>query len=330
MRNRREIIKGAAALPLALSGAALLPAAASAQTFPSKTVTVIVPFPPGGAADYAARPLAAFLSEKFSHPAVVENKAGAGGGIGHAFAARSEPDGHTIMVTLSSLAVIPEANRLLGQPASYEMDDFTPLGRLMADAPVLAVRSEQPWKNLEDLIADVKANPGKISYGSSGQFGTVHLAMEMFLQAADLSMLHVPFRGGGPAMQALMGGQVAVFPTGLSNVKGQVDAGQVRLLVQYGEKRMQSLPDVPTFVELGYKDVVYIIWTGVFAPVKTPKHVQSIFDDALREFMGRADVVERYRKGGSEIGYMDAAEFGKFLKGDTERLLSLTRKIKLN
>lgn len=329
MPNRREIIKGAAALPLALGGSALLSGGASAQAFPTKTITVIAPFPPGGVADYAARPLAAFLSEKFPHPAVVENRAGAGGGVGHAYVARSEPDGHTIIVTLPSLGVIPEANRLLGQPVSYEISDFVPLGRLFADSVVLAVKTEQPWKTLEDFVADVKANPSKISYGSSGQFGTVHLAMEMFLQAANLSMLHVPFRGGGPAVQALMGGEVAVLPTVVSNVKGQYDAGQVRFLAQSGKERMSSLPDLPTFVELGYKDVVYVLWNGVFAPVKTPKHVQKIYDDAIREFMGRKDVVERYRKGGSEVSYMDAAEFAEFLKGDTERLIEVARKVKL-
>ncbi len=330
MPNRRDVIKGAAALPFALSGTGLTWSAASAQQFPSKTTTIIAPFPPGGVADYAARPLAAYLSEKFPHPVVVENKAGAGGGVGHAFVARAEPDGHTIMVALPSLAVIPEANRIQNLPVTYEASDFVPLARMFADGVVLAVKTDAPWKTIQDLLADVKKNPGKISYGSSGQFGTVHLAMEMAMQAAGLSMLHVPFRGGGPAVQALMSGQVAMIPTVISNVKGQLDAGQVRFLVQWGDVRMASQPNLPTFVDLGYKDVIYILWTGVFAPVKTPKHVQETLRSAIKTFMADPKTIERYTKGGSQLGYMDGPEFAKFLEGDTARLLVVTRKVKLS
>jgi tripartite-type tricarboxylate transporter receptor subunit TctC len=141
MPNRRDIIKGAAALPLALGGASLFPESVSAQAYPTKTVTIIAPFPPGGVADYAARPLAAYLTEKFPHPVVVENKAGAGGGVGHAFVARAAPDGHTLMTALPSLAVIPEANRIQKLPVTYEASDFVPLARMFADAVVLAVKT---------------------------------------------------------------------------------------------------------------------------------------------------------------------------------------------
>src|SRR5436190_19798908 len=204
MPNRRELLQGAAALPLALGGAALGSDPLRAQTaFPNRTITLLVPFPPGGVADYAARPLAAFLAEKLGKNVVIENKGGAGGGVGHAYLARAEPDGHAIMVALPSLAVIPEANRLQGRPVSYEVTDFVPLARLLSDAPFLAVKKDAKWKNAQEFLDDVKKNPGKIPYGTSGVFGTVHLAMEMFLHAAGLEMLHIPYQGGGPAANAL-------------------------------------------------------------------------------------------------------------------------------
>jgi tripartite-type tricarboxylate transporter receptor subunit TctC len=330
MPTRRNVIKGAATLPLAVAGTSLTWTYATAQQFPTRTITIIAGAPPGGLLDYSARPLAAFFSEKFPYPAVVENKVGAGGGVGWAHVARSAPDGHTLMTGISALAVIPEANRIQGLPVPYEMTDFAPIGRMFSDSAVLAVRADSPWKSIQDMMTDVKANPGKYSYASSGQFGTVHLAMEMMLQGTGLSMLHVPFRGGAPALQALLSGEVAALPTVISNVKGSWDGGAIRFIAQYGDERMAALPDVPTFVELGYKDVIYILWTGVFGPAKMPDHVQDTLRSALREFMHREDVLDRFRKGGSQIGYMDAPEFKKFLEADTERLLKVTRNIKLS
>ena len=177
-------------MTLVAGAAAAGPIIAHAQTYPSRTITLVVPFAPGGVADYAARPLAAHLADTLGQKVVVENKGGAGGGIGHAYVARAEPDGYTIMTALPSLAVIPEGNRLAGKPVP--MDQFVPLARMFADPPILAVKNSSPWNSLADFIAAVKANPGQIPYGTSGHLGTVHLAMEMFLNAAQLKMVHVP------------------------------------------------------------------------------------------------------------------------------------------
>lgn len=330
MPNRREIIRGAAALPVALSGSSLTWRAAQAQEFPTKTVIVIAPFPPGGVADYAARPLAAFLTERLGRPAVVENRAGAGGGVGHAYVARAEPDGHTIMVALPSLAVIPEANRLQGKPVNYETTDFVPLARLLADPVILVVKKNAKWKTINDLIDDAKANPGKITYGSSGQFGTVHLATEMFLHAAGLNMLHIPYQGGAPAVTAFVGDQVQVLPTVVSNIKGHLDSGNARPLVQFGDARMPAMSDIPTLEDIGYKGAIYILWSGVFAPVRTPEHAQKRLRAAIAEFMRREDVLDRFRKGGTQIGYLDGPDFAKFLEADNARLINVTRNVKLN
>lgn len=329
MPNRRDLMKGAAALPLALGAAALGLRPAGAQSFPTRNITIVVPFPPGGTADFAARPLGTFLAEKLGKNVVVENKGGAGGGVGHAYLARAEPDGHTIMTALPSLAVIPEANRLQGRPVHYETTDFVPLARMFADAPILAVKKDSPWKTMDDFLAAVKKDPGRVPYGTSGQFGTVHLAMEMFLNAANLKMLHVPYQGGGPAFNALLSDQVPVVPTLESIAKGQLDAGNVRALAQFGSERLDNFKTVPTLQEAGYPEVIYILWTGVFAPVKTPAHAQTVLRDAIREFMARKDTVERFTKAGSQVGYMDGPDFAKFLEKDNERLIAVTRKVQL-
>ena len=322
--RRREFIT------LVAGAAAAGPIIAHAQTYPSRTITLVVPFPPGGVADYAARPLAAHLADTLGQKVVVENKGGAGGGIGHAYVARAEPDGYTIMTALPSLAVIPEGNRLAGKPVPYEMDQFVPLARMFADPPILAVKNSSPWNSLGDFIAAVKANPGQIPYGTSGHLGTVHLAMEMFLNAAQLKMVHVPYQGGGPSFNALLSDQVPAVPTLASTAKGQIDAGNVSILAQWGTERLPNFPHAPTLQEAGYPDVIYILWTGVFAPAKTPAHATRILRDAIRPFMQDKAVIERFEKAGSQVSYLDGPEFAQFLKADTDRLLKVVRQIGLS
>src|SRR3954465_6246966 len=261
MVSRRDLLQTAFVLPLAPGAMALAGGGAQAQdTWPSRTITIVVPFPPGGTADIAARPLAAHLAEKLGRNVVVENKGGAGGGIGHAYVARAEPDGYTIMTALPSLAVIPEANRLQGKPPTYEIDQFVPLARMFADPVLLTVKTSSPWKTLGDFVTAVKNNPGQIPYGTSGYLGTVHLAMEMFLTAAGLKMVHVPYQGGGPPFSALRSDRGPGVRARESIGKGQFDAGNLRVLAQWGTTRLPNFPDAPTFAEAGYPDVIYILW----------------------------------------------------------------------
>jgi tripartite-type tricarboxylate transporter receptor subunit TctC len=331
MTNRRQLLKLTLGLPFSAGAFSLGSDWLHAQEpWPTRTITIVVPFPPGGTADIAARPLAAHLSDRLGQNVVIENKSGAGGGIGHAYVARAEPDGYTIMTALSSLAVIPEGNRLQGKPVAYEMDQFVPLARMFADPPILAVKNSSPWNSLEDFIAAVKKNPGRIPYGTSGHLGTVHLAMEMFLNAAQLKMIHVPYQGGGPAFNALLSDQVPVVPTLESIGKGQIDAGNIRVLAQWGTERLPNFPHAPTLQEAGYPEVIYILWTGVFAPKKTPARVMHILRDAIRPFMQNKTVVERFVKAGSQVAYMDGPEFAQFLESDTDRLLKVVRKIGLS
>jgi tripartite-type tricarboxylate transporter receptor subunit TctC len=201
---------------------------------------------------------------------------------------------------------------------------------MFADPPLLTVKKSSPWKTFDDFVKDVRANPGTIPYGTSGYLGTVHLAMELFLHAAGLKMVHVPYQGGGPSFAALMSDQVPVVPTLESIGKGQFEAGNLRVLAQFGTERLANFSDAPTFQEAGFPDVVYILWAGVFAPRKTPEAVTRILRDTIRPFMLEKAVVEKFMISGSQVSYLDGPEFERFLEGDTDRLVKLVRKIGLS
>src|ERR1700719_387269 len=205
--NRRDVLKVAAGLPL-LQAARPTPVVAQAA-WPTRTITMIVPFPAGGQADLAARPVGLALEKILGKSVIVDNRAGgAGGAIGNAAAARAEPDGYTLLMTLSSLAVLPEADRLFDRPPVYEVAQFAPVARVLADPTLLAVPASAPWKTLEGFVEDAKRRPGEIPYGSSGPYGTLHVAMEMFAASAGIKLLHIPFRGAGPALNAVLTGTV--------------------------------------------------------------------------------------------------------------------------
>src|ERR1700744_4238354 len=197
--NRRDFLLAAAAAPLledALIGRALAQA-----IYPSRNITMIVPFPAGGQADLAARPVAAVLERILAKPVIVDNRAGGGGGsVGNAQAARAAPDGYTLLMTLSSRAVLPEADRLFNRPVAYEVAQFAPIARVLADPTLLAVPASAPWKSLAEFVDDAKKRPGQIPYGSSGPYGTLHVAMEMFAASAGIKLRQGPVRSAGPAL----------------------------------------------------------------------------------------------------------------------------------
>ena len=223
---------------------------------------MIVPFPPGGQADLAARPVAAALEKILGKSVMVDNRSGAGGMLGNAAAARAEPDGHTLLMTLSSMVFLPEAERLYDRKPSYEMNQLVPIARVLADPGVLCVRADAPWKTLADLVADAKNRRAHISFSSSGNYGAAHVPFEMFEQAAGIKLLHVPYRGGGPALTAFLGKQVDITAQAPGPITPHIQSGAARLLANWGAKRSAEYPDVPTMIELGYKDVEYYIWAG--------------------------------------------------------------------
>jgi tripartite-type tricarboxylate transporter receptor subunit TctC len=327
--NRREVLKAAAVLPLSQIALHTSSGNAHAQAaWPSRNITMIVPFPAGGQADLAARPVALALERILGKSVIVDNRAGGGGGsVGNAAAARAEPDGHTLLMTLSSLAVLPEADRLFDRPVAYEMSQFAPVARVLADPTMLAVPASAPWKTVQEFVDDAKKRPGQIPYGSSGPYGTLHIAMEMFAASAGIKLLHVPFRGAGPALTGLLTGTVQAVASAPGTLRGQVDDGKMRVLAGWGAKRVASFPDVPTFQELGYKDVEFYIWAGLFAQTALPAPIMT----KLREAMGNAvrapEVARTFEAAGSPVAYLDAPEFAKFVEADSARLIAAVKKI---
>jgi len=207
-------VLGSLTLNLGLTTNAL----AQNASYPNKSITMIVPFPPGGLADIVARPVAEAMSRELGQPVVIENKAGAGGGIGMGVAARAKPDGYTVLMALSSLTVIPEADALLGRNPMFLLNELRPIARYTADPTVLAVRADSPWKNVKEFIEDARKRPGAINYGSSGNYGTMHVPMEILAQTAGVKMTHIPFTGAGPAVVAMLGGQIDALSTGPATV----------------------------------------------------------------------------------------------------------------
>lgn len=326
--RRRDVLKGAVLVPLTGLGIPALVGRAGAQGgWPERAITMVVPFPPGGQADLAARPIAAALERLLGKPVVVDNRAGGGGSVGHALAARAAPDGYTLMTALSSLAVLPEADRLFGRPPTYEVTQFTPIARILADPTLLAVPASAPWKTLKEFVDDARARPGRIPYGSSGPYGTLHVAMEMFAASAGIKLLHVPFRGAGPALTGLLSGTVQALASAPGVLKPQVAEGRLRVLACWGAERVPSFPDAPTFEELGYRDVEFYIWAGLFAQTGTPEPIVTRLRDATREAMRSPEVVKVFEGAGSPPAYLDAPEFARFVAADSARLIAAVQKI---
>ncbi|QCK88792.1 tripartite tricarboxylate transporter substrate binding protein [Phreatobacter aquaticus] len=319
----RRAFMGAAALPIA---AGLAPAFGQAA-WPSQNIRMVVPFPPGGQADLAARPVAQSLEKLLGRPVVVDNRGGAGGAIGNTAVARSTPDGHTLLMTLSSLAVLPEADRLMARAVQYEVDHLVPIARVLADPTLLAVNARAPWKSVADLVADAKARPGVIPYGSSGPYGTLHVSMEMFATNAEIRMNHIPYRGAGPALTDLISGNIQALASAPGVLKQQVEAGTIRVLANFGAERIPSFPDTPTFRELGYPDVEFYIWAGLFGPAGMPGAVVTKLRDTMKTTMADAEVRRVFDNAGSPPAYQDQPEFAAFIASDSARLIRAVRKI---
>jgi tripartite-type tricarboxylate transporter receptor subunit TctC len=320
--KRRDFLKGVTILPVGFAARE-----AFAQTYPSRNVIIVVPFPPGGQADLAARPVAQKLQELFSKPFIVDNHSGAGGAIGNAFAAKAEPDGYTLLMTLSSLAILPEADRIFERPAQYEVSQLTPIARVLADPTLLAVNAKTPWKTVQEFVDDAKKRPGAITYGSSGSYGTLHMAMEMFALSAGIKLSHIPYRGAGPALTDLLSGQIQALASAPGVLKPHVESGAFRVLGNWGAERIKSFPDLPTFRELGYKDVEFYIWAGLFAPAKTPEPILKQLREVMRKVMADPQTTKIFDSAGSPPAYQDAPEFAKFVANDSARLVAAVKKI---
>jgi tripartite-type tricarboxylate transporter receptor subunit TctC len=296
------------------------------EGYPSRAITMIVPFPPGGVADIVGRPLAAMMERSLKHPVVIVNRTGAGGALGMREVAKAAPDGYTILMGLSSISIFPVSERVNGKQPSYELKDFAPIALVTADPTVLVVRADSPYKSVKDFVEAAKAKPGKINYSSSGVYGTLHVAMEIFAHAAGIKLFHVPYGGGGPAVTALLGGQVEALASGPAAAVGQIKGGKMRALASWSDKRLGMLPELPTFKELGY-DAEFYIWSGVFAPAATPAPLVSKLRETVRAAATSAEFKNAMEKVSTPVSYLDAPEFAKYWERDARRLAAAVEKI---
>ena len=325
MKTKLSIINALISLLIALG---FFAGAAQAQSdFPSKPVNLIVPFPPGGAVDQAGRSIAQSLSKLWKQPVLINTRPGAGGGVGMVAVAGALPDGYTLLATHPALLSVPEAERMFGRTPSFDRASFAPLALLVADPLVLVVKADAPWKTYEEFVAYARKNPDTIAYSSSGAYSAVHLPVEMLAHAASIKLRHIAYSGGGPALTALLGGHVAVTAGVPAVLAPQIKAGVLRALLNTGAKRHPLLPEVPTAIELGYQEVEFYLWVGLFAPAKTPE----ILVQTIRRDIGRAvqepDFVQNMLKLGAPIDYRDSQPFVEFLNKDAGRINAAIRRI---
>jgi tripartite-type tricarboxylate transporter receptor subunit TctC len=287
---------------------------------------MVVPFPPGGLADTVARPVAEAMGRELGQAVIIENKPGAGGGIGMGVAAKAKPDGYTVLMALSSYSVIPEADAVLGRAPMFALSDLRPLARYTADPTVLAVRSDAPWKSVKDFVDDARKRPSAINYGSSGNYGTMHVPMEMLAQTGGVRMTHIPYTGAAPAVLALLSGQIDAVSTGPATVLQHVKAGKLKVLGHWGAGRLESMPDVPSLKDQGF-NVEYAQWSGMFIPVSTPEPIAQRLRAAARIAANDPKVRDVIHNAGSPVLYQDSPEFEKYVQDDAKRMVDVVRRI---
>src|SRR3954466_9677823 len=316
--DRRSFLAGTAATALATPS--------FAQDYPSRPVTLVNPFPPGGAVDVVGRPFAAALEPLLKQPVVVETKSGAAGAVGAQFAASARPDGYTLLAHLPSISGFAEVDKVFGRTPKFTRADFIPIARLTEGPMVLEANDQQPFKTLKEFVDDAKQNPNKLIFSSSGLYGALHLPMALLIKAAGIQMKHLPTAGGGPALTALLGNNAQALVTSIAAANAQIKAGKLRALACFSPKRAASLPDVPTVKEAGY-DVEFSIWVGLFAPKGTPEAVIT----KMRAESKKAADSEQFKKSieniGDVVAYMDQPEFKAFWDADAQRVEAAVQSI---
>ena len=322
MKNRLSALLSTTSIAIMFGAISLMPLVAAAQTWPSKPIKVIVNFPPGGAADQIARAISVPLQEALGQPVVVDNRAGAGGNIGGEAAAKSPPDGYTLLLTSGGLVSI--------NPAIYPKMPFNPSKDIIPVAAAarvlvfLEVKPSLPVKDVKAFIAYAKANPGKLTYGSPGNGSSPHLAGEMFKDMTQSFAVHVPYRGAAPAMQDLLGGQIDfMFDPGIG--LNQVRAGKLKLLAVGSPQRSPLFPDVPTLSEVGLKGFDADTVFGFYAPAGVPADIVSRLNREINKILGTQAVKDRIAALGGEVAPMSPAEFGAKAHEDTARFGRLIR-----
>ena len=298
---------------------------ASAQAWPTRAVTIVVPFTPGVTVDISARVVGEQLSKQIGQPVVIENRGGAGGTIGASLVAKSEPDGHTLLVSGS----LGSANAIFANLPYNTLGDFAGVHSLGLQPLVLVSPPERPFKTLRDLIAAAKAKPGALNYGSGGIGSATHLAGERIRMSAGIEVQHVPFKGANDALREVMAGRLDWYATPIPSALELIRSGKVVALAVSAAKRSSVLPDVPTTVELGLADSAYLLYAGLFAPAKTPRGVLLKIHQEVDKALQAPAVKDRLQKLGAEPMPMSQAEFDKYFRADVEGNVTLAKAAKI-
>jgi hypothetical protein len=316
--NRRSVLTAAAS-----ALAALLPLSAQAQAWPNKPVTLVVPFPPGGGTDAFARPLAAQLTKQIGRQVIIDNRGGAGGTVGASFAAKAAADGYTFFIGAVHHAIAPSFYPKL----DYDIErDLIPMTTI-ANPPQVIVVSPSRVKaaNFGEFLSFVRANPGKLNFGSAGNGTSHHLAGELFKQMSKSFIVHIPYRGAGPALQDLIAGNVDMMFDGLGSSAAHIRGGRIKALAVAASKRVPAFPDVPTAAEAGLPGYEVSTWYGIWAVKGTPKEVVDRMYDEVVKAINTPELREIWASNGSEIALMKQADFARFLNSEIKRWAQVTK-----
>jgi tripartite-type tricarboxylate transporter receptor subunit TctC len=299
--------------------AALVPVLSLAQgtaSYPDRPIKLVVPYPPGGSTDPVARLLAQDIAPRHGQPIVVDNRPGAAGSIGTEAVARAAPDGYTVLLHTSVIATDPT----LKKNAAYDVKrDLAPITLAVTGPYLVVVNPSLPVKNVAELIAYAKANPGKLFYGSAGQGSSGHLIGELFKQAAGIEMTHVPYKGGGPSITGLMGNEVQLLFDTLGGSRALAESGKLRALAVTSPARSPVMPSVPTVSESGLKDFEAVYWLGIFAPAKTPQPIVDRLYREIKQSLDNPEIKAKLLEQGNVAQALPPAEFAKALDADIQR-----------
>jgi tripartite-type tricarboxylate transporter receptor subunit TctC len=295
--------------------------------YPTKPITLVVPFPPGGGTDTIGRPLASVAHQHLGQPMVVINKAGGGGAVGSQFVANAKPDGYTVLHAINTVSEIPQIDELLGRPISFKKDQLTPIGQVAVSPFAIMVNAESRWKTFKDFVEEARQKPDEFQYASAGVYSTTHIMWELILKATNLRVRHMPTTGGGPIMMAVLGKHVDISHCVMPAVCApQLEAKKIRLLAVTTDKRLPNYPDVPTLKELGY-DVTHAIWHALMVPTGTPPDVVAKLRQGLKGMTDDEAFKALMTKLGERIQYMSSDEFEKFWADDYRKVGTLLRQI---